>query len=163
MKIISNANIFSWQHILNPYTIDMEAIEVLVEYYDWFCDWLIANTARLAAIKLKYPENRGYLSREKALIVKEISQWISSLDPEILSYYLAYRLQPAEIQHAYQTQEVLASILFIVTETDNGSKKKSSSNNTPNRNDQAQMISVLRPWVMKSDFRKTHESESEGL
>lgn len=146
----------------------MDVLTLLANYYDSYCDWLISNAARLAAIKLKYPKNRGYLSRERALFINEASITLPMFNPALLSYYLEYRLAAPEIQSQYEPEEVLTAILFFTNSTSNGSKQKSKSSNGWIGNDeytinQTKMISVLRPGVVTSSFRETHESESERL
>lgn len=148
----------------------MDVLTLLANYYDSYCDWLISNAARLAAIKLKYPKNRGYLSRERALFINEAAITLPTFNPVLLSYYLEYRLASPEIQSQYEPEEVLTAILFFTNSTSNGSKQNGKSKSHIHRiNDderyinQTKMISVLRPGVVTSSFRETHESESEGL
>lgn len=140
----------------------MDVLTLLANYYDSYCDWLISNAARLAAIKLKYPKNRGYLSRERALFINEAAITLPTFNPVLLSYYLEYRLAAPEIQSQYEPEEVLTAILFFTNSTSNGSKQKNKSNDEYSNN-QIKMISVLRPGVVTSSFRETHESESERL
>lgn len=152
----------------------MDVLTLLANYYDSYCDWLISNAARLAAIKLKYPKNRGYLSRERALFINEAAITLPTFNPVLLSYYLEYRLASPEIQSQYEPEEVLTAILYFTNSTSNGSKKSSNKkrvnkhdsnehNDDEYSNNQIKMISVLRPGVVTSSFRETHESESERL
>ena len=110
----------------------MDVLTLLANYYDSYCDWLISNAARLAAIKLKYPKNRGYLSRERALFINEAAITLPTFNPVLLSYYLEYRLAAPEIQSQYEPEEVLTAILFFTNSTSNGSKQngKSKSSNS---------------------------------
>lgn len=146
----------------------MDVLTLLANYYDSYCDWLISNAARLAAIKLKYPKNRGYLSRERALFINEAAITLPTFNPVLLSYYLEYRLASPEIQSQYEPEEVLTAILYFTNSTSNGSKQNSKNqshihDDNEHSINQTKMISVLRPGVVTSSFRETHESESERL